>query len=310
MKTLRFSGKEEEMNLILTSVEQGLIFGVLAMGVFITYKILDISDLSVEGTFPFGAFIFAKFITMGFSPIVSTLLAFCFGTLAGLLTATLFIKLKIRPLLAGILTMTLLYSVNLRINGRSNVPLFNYDSVFDFGKILVVLIITVLIIKILLDVFLKTESGYLLIATGDNEAIVKSLGQNSNKYKIIGLMIANGLVALSGALMAQYQGFVDITMGSAMIVTALASIIIGDTIMKNSNILRNTTRAIMGAVIYRIIGGIAIHLGLNPTDLKAISAIIVIIFIAYNNATEGFFHKKKGEENVNVRNKEVVKNIQ
>ena len=282
------------MNLLLTSVEQGLIYGVLAMGVFISYKILDMADLSVEGTFPFGAFLFARFATMGLNPIVSTLLAFCFGTLAGLLTATLFIRLRIKPILAGILTMTLLYSVNLRINGRSNVPLFSHDSVFDLGIVLLVLVGVVLIIKLLMDNFLKTESGYLLIATGDNEAIVTSLGQNPNKYKIIGLMIANGLVALSGALMAQYQGFADITMGSAMIVTALASIIIGDTILKSSNIIKSTTRAIIGALIYRIIGGIAIRLGLNPTDLKAISAIIVIIFIAYNNASSGFFNKKKG----------------
>ena len=293
------------MNLLLTSVEQGLIYGVLAMGVFITYKILDMADLSVEGTFPFGAFIFARFVTMGLNPIVSTLLSFCFGSLAGLLTATLFIKLRIKPILAGILTMTLLYSVNLRINGRSNVPLFSFDSVFDLGMVLLVLIAVILIIKVLIDNFLKTESGYLLIATGDNEAIVRSLGQNPNKFKVIGLMIANGLVALSGALMAQYQGFADITMGSAMIVTALASIIIGDTIMKSSNILKNTTRAIIGALIYRIIGGIAIRLGLNPTDLKAISAIIVIIFIAYNNATTGLFNKKKGE-NGNVRNKQTL----
>lgn len=297
------------MNLIITSVEQGLIFGILAMGVFITYKILDMADLSVEGTFPFGAFIFARFVTMGLNPIVSTLLAFCFGTLAGLLTSTLFIKLRIKPILAGILTMTLLYSVNLRTNGRSNVPLFSYESVFDLGTILVVLVAIILIIKILMDNFLKTESGYLLIATGDNEAIVKSLGQNSNKYKIIGLMFANGLVALSGALMAQYQGFVDITMGNSMIVTALASIIIGDTIMKNSNKLKDTTRAIIGAVIYRIIGGIAIHLGLNPTDLKAISAIIVIIFIAYNNVSVSLFSNKKGEIK-NARSKKTVENFQ
>lgn len=297
------------MNLMITSVEQGLIFGVLAMGVFITYKILDIADLSVEGTFPFGAFIFARFVTMGVNPIFATIIAFFFGTLAGLLTSTLFIKLKIKPILAGILTMTLLYSVNLRTNGKSNVPLFNFDSVFDLGRVLIVLIVVVLIIKLIMDNFLKTESGYLLIATGDNESIVTSLGQNPNKYKIIGLMIANGLVALSGALMAQYQGFVDITMGSAMIVTALASIIIGDTIMKSSNILKDTTRAIIGALVYRTIGGIAIYLGLNPTDLKAISAIIVIIFIAYNNVSSGYISKRKGA-NGNVRNKAIVKNIQ
>ena len=287
-------------SLIITSIEQGLIFAILALGVFITYKILDIADLSVEGTFPFGAFIFAKFVSLGVNPIVACLLAFSLGSIAGLLTSTLFIKLKIKPILAGILTMTIFYSINLRTNGKSNVPLFDFPSIFDNGSKLMVLIIIVFTIKILLDLFLKTETGYLLIATGDNEALVKSLGQNSNKYKVIGLMLANGLVALSGALMAQYQGFADMTMGNGIIVIALASIIIGDTISKSSNIIKNTTRAIIGAIIYKIIGGIAIDLGLNPHDLKAVNATIVIIFIAYNNMSPKLFgekNKKGGEIN-------------
>ncbi len=284
-------------SLIITSIEQGLIFGVLAMGVILTYKILDIADLSVEGTFPLGAFIFAKFISSGMGSIPSTVLAFVFGSLAGLLTATLFTKLRIKPLLSGILTMTILYSVNLKINGKSNIPLFSQDSIFDLGSTMVILVIIVLGIKILMDLFLKTETGYLLIATGDNEALVKSLGQNSNKYKVLGLMLGNGLVALSGALMAQIQGFADITMGNSIIVVALASIIVGDAIRKNSDTIRLTSRAIIGAIIYKIIGGIAIDLGLEPSDLKAISAIIVIIFLSYNN----FFGdvvglKKKGEK--------------
>lgn len=288
-------------SLIITSLEQGLIFAVLAMGVFLTYKILDIADLSVEGTFPFGAFIFARFISMGINPIISTLMAFCFGTLAGLLTATLFTKLRIKPLLSGILTMTILYSVNLKINGKSNIPLFKYESIFDLGSALVVLTIVVLLIKIMLDQFLKTETGYLLIATGDNESLVKSLGENSNKYKVIGLMLANGLVALSGALMAQIQGFADITMGNSIIVIALASIIIGDTIKKNSNKIKNTTRVILGAIIYKLIGGIAIDLGLNPNDLRAINAIIVIVFLSYNNFAVdilGSIKNKGGRESV------------
>lgn len=276
-------------SLIITSIEQGLIFAVLSMGVFITYKILDIADLSVEGTFPFGAFIFAKLVSTGLNPILSTFMAFCFGTLAGLLTATLFTKLEIKPILSGILTMTILYSVNLRTNGKANVPLFNHKTIFDFGSSMLILAIIVLFIKIVLDLFLKTETGYLLIATGDNEALVKSLGTNSNKYKVIGLMIANGLVALSGALMAQYQGFADMTMGNSIIVIALASIIIGDTIKKGSGLLKNTTRAIIGAIAYKIIGGIAIDLGLNPQDLRAVNALIVIIFISYNNFAIRFF---------------------
>lgn len=279
--------------LLITSMEQGLIYAVLAMGVFLTYKVLDIADLSVEGTFPMGAFVFAKFISMGWDPIPSSLMAFFFGMLAGVLTATLYIKLKIQPLLSGILTLTILYSVNLRINGKANVPLFSYESVFDLGSTIVVLVIVVLAIKILLDQFLKTETGYLLIATGDNESLVRSLGANSNHYKTLGLMLSNGLVGLSGALMAQAQGFADITMGASIIVVALASIIIGDTLAKSSNKIKNTTRAILGAIIYKIIGGIAIDLGLAPTDLKAISAGIVIAFIAYNNFSHGILGRKR-----------------
>ena len=268
--------------LILTSIEQGLIFSVLAIGVIITIKILDFADMSVEGTFPMGAFIFAKFITTGFSPIISTLLTFILGTLAGLLTYTLNIKLRIRALLSGILTATILYSLNLRLNGRSNIGLTSYDSIFDGFRPVIVLILIVLAVKILMDIFLRTEVGYLLIATGDNETLVKSLGENSNKYKLIGLMLSNGLVSLSGALMAQYQGFSEISMGTGIIVVAIASIIVGDTVLRNSKILKMTTRAIMGALIYKFIGALAIDLGLAPTDLKAINAAIVIIFLSYN----------------------------
>lgn len=270
-------------SLMITSIEQGLIFSILAMGVYISYKILDFADLSVEGTFPFGAFVFAKFITLGANPVISTASAFISGTAAGLLTAVLFTKLRIKPLLSGILTMTILYSINLKINGKSNIPLFKYSSIYDISSTMLVLLIIVVFIKLALDIFLKTETGYLLVVTGDNESLVKSLGQDNNKYKLLGLMISNGLVALSGALMAQYQGFADITMGSSIIVIALASIIIGDTIKKNSRIINGTSRAILGALFYKIIGGIAIDLGLNPNDLKAINAMIVIVFISYNN---------------------------
>lgn len=295
-------------SLIITSIEQGLIFAVLAIGVLLTYKILDIADLSVEGTFPLGAFVFAKFISMGINPIISTLLAFIAGSLGGLLTAILFTKLRIKPLLSGILTMTILHSVNLRINGKSNIPLFSYDSIFDLANSLLILIIIVLFLKIIMDSFLKTETGYLLIATGDNEALVKSLGQSSNKYKIIGLMLSNGLIALSGALMAQIQGFADITMGSSIIVVALASIIIGDTIIKSSDKLKHTTRAITGAVIYKIIWGIAIEYGLQPGDLKAVSAIIVIGFLSYNNFFGDVINlTKRKDGKKDARNKKSIK---
>ena len=270
-------------SLITISIEQGLIFAVLAMGVFITYKILDFPDLSVEGTFPLGAFVFAKFVTLGVEPITSTILAFFAGAIAGAVTYYLHIKMKIAAILAGILTMTILYSINLRINGKANIPLYNDPSVFDYGNVIIVLLVIVFIIKILMDKFLKTEIGYLLIATGDNETVVKSLGIDSNKFKLLGLTLSNGLVAISGALMGQSQGFSDINMGTSIIVSGLASIIIGDTILKSVTKIKGTTRAILGAISYKLIGGFAIDLGFAPTDLKAISAVIVIIFIGYNN---------------------------
>ena len=269
--------------LLQVTIEQGLIFSVLSIGVYMTYKILDFPDLSVEGTFPLGAFVFAKFILLGASPGTATLMALLAGAAGGLVTYTLNIRFRIKAILAGILTMTLLYSVNLRINGKSNIGLSSFETIFDsFGK-MTVLIVVVFAVKLLMDRFLKSETGYLLIATGDNETLVKSLGQNSDRYKMMGLMISNALVALSGALMAQSQGFVDITMGNSIIVVALASIIIGDTVMQRSSILKGTTRAIIGAVAYKMIGGLAIEMGLAPTDLKAISAFIVIAFLAYNN---------------------------
>ena len=271
--------------LLLTSVQQGLIYAILAIGVFLTYKILDIADLSVEGSFPLGAFVFAKFALMNLSPAVGIAAAFTSGCLAGLLTALLFIKLKIKPLLSGILTLTILYSVNLRVNGKANIPLFKTPVIFGNDKLMnvLLLVLIVLSLKILIDLFLKTEIGYLLIATGDNEVLVTSLGENSNKYKMIGLALSNGLVAVAGSITAQMNGFADITMGSSIIVFALASIIIGDTILKSVTKIKGTTRAIMGAIVYQLIGGFAIDRGLPATDLKAATALIVILFIAVNN---------------------------
>lgn len=275
------------LGLFTTSLEQGLIFSILAIGVFITYKVLDIADLTVEGSFPLGAFIFAKMITSGLDPVTSTVAAFISGLFAGYLTSFWYLKMKINALLSGILTMTILYSINFRTNGKANVSLFGFPSLFDYVPnntwfMILFLLVIVSVIKLILDRYLVTESGYLLKAVGDNETLVRSLGVDSNRYKILGLSLSNGLVALSGALMAQNQGFSDLTMGNAIIVTALASIIIGDTLLPKSNILKNTTRAISGAISYKLIIGIALFVGLTPSDLKAISAIIVILFIAIN----------------------------
>ncbi|WP_036729281.1 ABC transporter permease [Peptoniphilus mikwangii] len=287
-------------SVLLASIEVGLIFAILSMGVVFTFKILDIADLSVEGTFPLGAFIFAKMITSGLGVYISMIFSFIFGLVAGLVTFLLYKKLKIASILAGILTMTILYSVNLRIMGKSNVALFDFDNLFvKFEKIPkgLILFAIVLIIKIIIDSFLKTERGYMLVITGDNESLVKSLGKNPDLYTMIGLMISNGLVSLSGALMSQYQGFADSQMGATIIVTALASIIIGDTFLKNSRKIKITTRAISGAIIYRIISGLAIHAGLDSSDLKMVTAFIVILFITYNNVSAGRIKRIKKSVN-------------
>ena len=275
-------------SVLMSSLEIGLIFSFLAIGVVLTYKVLNLADLSVEGTFPLGAFIFAACVLSGMNAIAAMILSFIGGLAAGFITYLLYKKLKVDALLAGILTMTMLYSINLRITGKSNVPLFEYDSIFtkfSFMPKIVILIILVVILKLIMDAYFKTEQGYLLVVTGDNQSLVRSLGKNPNKYIMLGFMLSNGFVALSGSLMAQHQGFADAQMGTTMIVTALASIIIGDTFMKNSRKLKITTRAIIGAIAYRIISGLAIHLGLDPNDLKLITALIVIVFIFYNNFT-------------------------
>lgn len=273
-------------SVLMESLVTGLIFSILAIGVVITFKILNLADLSVEGTFPLGAFVFAKVLTLGYSPFLAMALAFVMGGVFGYLTYFLYKRLKIDAILAGILTMTILYTVNLRITGTSNVTFYDLDVIFSiFSSIpkIVILLIIVGLIKIIMDWFLKTEKGYLLLATGDNERLVKSLGENPNKFYAYGLILSNALVALAGSLMAQSTGYCDITMGQKIIVSALASIVIGDAFLKNAKFLNRTTRAIIGAVVYRVIFGIAISAGLQPSDLKAVTAIIVIIFIVYNN---------------------------
>lgn len=268
---------------MLSSIEVGLIFSILAMGYMLTYKYLKYYDLSLEGTYPLGAFLAAVLIQQGLNPYLGILGAGICGGLAGLLTYFFYKKIKVDPLLSGILTLTMLYSINLKIGGASNIPLAGKaDIFFNLPKWAFLLVIAILV-KIAIDYYLKSEVGYLLKITGNNRKLVKQLGKNPDTYIMVGLVLSNALIALSGGLMANYQGFSDIQMGTAMIVTGLASIIIGDTVMKSSDKLKDTSRAILGALVYRLISGLAIYLGLNPNDLKLVTALIVIGFIAYNN---------------------------
>lgn len=279
------------MNIIWSSIEQGLIYAVLAMGVQLTFKILKIADMSVEGSFPLGALVTAGLLLAGVNPILATLAAFCAGFFPGFIAATIAKKVKINALLAGILTMTMFYSINLKINGRPNVPIPDASNIFSLiltgnkymDKVLILLFIVVGI-KLLLDWFFKTKIGYMLISTGDNQDLVLSLGESPDKYRLIGLVISNGLVALSGSLFAQGTKFADTQMGIGTLVIALASLIIGETMFRKTR-FKLTTKAIIGAIIYKLIGALALELGLEANDLKLINALIVIVFIAYNNTS-------------------------
>ena len=272
------------MTFFMGTLEQGLIFAIGALGVYITYTILDFPDLSVDGTFSLGAAITAALIVKGTNPFISLGLAFTGGAIAGLVTGILHVKFKITNLLSGILVMIGLYSINLRVMGKANLPMFNKESIFSSNlSKAVILGLIVLSIKLLMDLLFKTKFGFILRATGDNETLITSLGVNKGTMKIAGLMISNGLVALSGAIMAQHQGFSDISMGNGFIVIALASIILGQSVFKKSRLLEDTTIVIIGAFFYKLSVGFAINLGFPPTDLKLITSLIVVVAIIMNN---------------------------
>jgi putative ABC transport system permease protein len=268
------------------TIEQGLAFGLLAMGVYLTFRILDFPDLTVEGSFPLGAAVSAIFIINGTNPFLATFFAFLAGILAGMITGLINTKLKIAGLLAGILTMTSLYSINLRIMGRSNIPLLRERTIItvlkDWGLpteyvSIIAFIIIVFLVKGIIDFFLYTEIGMAIRATGDSPVMIETLGVNTDNIKIMGLGLANGLVALSGALISQYQGFTDVGMGIGMIVIGLASVIIGEVVIRTSKIPYATLGVILGSIIYRLAIATALQLGFAPTDLKVVTAILVIL---------------------------------
>ena len=282
------------MNLIIEAIEEGLLFSIVSMGVYITYKILDFPDLSVDGTYPLGAAITAVLLINGVNPWLAIIISAVGGAIAGGTTAFLHVKLKISNLMSGILVMIALYSVNLRVMGKSNTPLFSTKTIFKNTnlKSIFIIIIMVVICKIIIDTFLKTKRGFLLIAVGDNEQVVSSLGINKNGVKVLGLMISNGLVGMAGAIQAQKYGYADVTMGQGIVVMGLATVVIGITIFGKLSLLKCTTLSILGAIIYRVAIAIALRVNFNPNDLKLITAIIVIIALASNNGIFKFKNKK------------------
>ncbi len=266
--------------MLLGTIEQSFIFAIMVLGVYISYKILDFPDMTVDGSFPLGAAVSASLIVKGVNPLLSLVVAMLAGAIAGLITGMIHVKLKVTNLLAGIIVMTGLYSVNLRIMGKSNIPLFMSKHLFNGAtKAIVVVVIFLIIVKLVIDFLLKTKFGFVLKALGDNESLVTALGLDGNKIKLYGLMIANSLVALAGGILAQYQGFADVGMGTGTIITGLASIIIGEAVIGKKKIIKVTTMVIIGTVIYRAIIALSLKLGMNASDLKLITSILVVIII-------------------------------
>ncbi|UFJ43307.1 ABC transporter permease [Brevibacillus humidisoli] len=266
----------------------------MALGVYLTFRILNFPDLTVDGSFTTGGALAATMIAAGYHPLLSTVAAMLLGGMAGLITGILHTKGKINALLAGILSMIALYSINLRIMGKANVPLLGEETLFsqitDLFKgsfaekagIIITMAVFVLIIKWIVDWFMHTEIGLAIRATGDNERMIRSFSTNTDNTKIIGLSLSNGLVALSGALMAQYQGFSDVNMGIGMIIIGLASVIIGEALFGHSSIFRATLAVIGGAIVYRIIIAIALRIEwLEASDMKLITALIVVIALIW-----------------------------
>jgi putative tryptophan/tyrosine transport system permease protein len=268
------------------SLEQGLAYGLVALGIVISFRILAFPDLTVDGSFPLGAAVVARFIMEGVPPGYGILLAVIAGFLAGCCTGVLYTRLKINSLLCGILMMTVLYSLNLRIMGRSNIQLLTVDTFLTplenldinrFVPIIAFFFVVAFGIKLLTDWFFRTQIGFAMRATGDNEQMIRSLGVNTSNITVLGLGLSNAFVALSGALVAQDQGFADVGMGIGMIVAGLASIIIGEALAGKHTVQRMTLAALTGSIIYKWIISVGLRLGLAPTDLKLATGIMVIL---------------------------------
>ena len=276
-------------NLIISTVAQGLLWSVLAVGVYLTFRTLNIADLSVEGSFPLGAAVAAVLLDDKHSPATAIIAAGAAGMLAGAVTGLLHTKLKIPALLAGILTMIALYSVNLRVMGKANLSLLNTDTVYtslaflnlsmNMTTFVVGLIIAVLS-PTLMYMFFGTEIGMALRATGSNPQMIRAMGVNTDNMVLLGLVISNGLVAVSGAFIAQSNGFADVGMGIGTIVIGLASVIIGEVLFGSKSVKNSLIAVVLGSIVYRIVIAVVLYLGMPPNDLKLFTAVLVAIALS------------------------------
>lgn len=286
------------VNILIGVLIEGFIYGIVSLGTYISFKILSMADMTVDGSFPLGMAISAILIEKGVSPILSIIIAVILGAFSGFITGIIHVKFKVRDILAGIIVMTGLYSINLRIAGRANLPIYKYDNIFknpfiirlsyDIGidriwsKLIILFIIT-LVCKLILDSYLKTKNGYLLKSVGDNETLVTTLSRDKDKLKILGLAIANAFAALAGAINTQDKGFFEISLGTGTLVIAISNVIIGLKISEKFKNLSETTCILIGSIIYRLCISIAISCGMEAVDLKLITAVLLLIILALNN---------------------------
>ena len=292
------------LDLIISTLTQGFIYAMLSYGIYITYKILDFPDLTVDGSFPLGAAVTALLLVKGVNPYLTLLAALAVGAAAGFVTGFIHVRLKVRDLLAGIITMTALFSVNLQIAGSNLSVARSVDTIFTaaptmalFGSLslimrkFIVSIIIMLICKIMLDLYFKTKNGFLLRAVGDNSALVTTLAKDMGRVKIIGLVISNALVALSGAVVCHEQRSFSAMMGTGQMVFGLAAVIIGTTLFRKMSFVKGTTAVTAGSVIYKACIQVAISLGLPANLLKLITAVLFLAILVIGNFEKGSVKK-------------------
>lgn len=282
-------------DILIGVLEQGFIYGIMALGVYISYKILNFPDLTVDGSFPLGAAVTAVLLTAGGNPWLALVVSFIAGIGAGLITGIIHVKFKVTDLLSGILVMTALYSINYRIaDKKANIPIFDSNTIFNSGiakhfpeaissfLVLVIVFLVALTMKLLLDWYLSTKSGFLLRATGDNKQFVTSIAKDYGTIKIIGLAISNAFVALAGSVVCQQQKLFDISMGTGTIVMGLAAVIIGLNVFKPLKFLKATTMVLGGSIIYKACVAMAFEVGFDNADIRLITAVLFLIALISN----------------------------
>ena len=296
-------GSPQVLSLVTNMLEQGFLFGFLGLGVLITFRFFRFPDLTAEGSYPLGGSVVAALLVAGANPVLATGVAVLAGAAAGAVTALIHTKLRINNIIAGIIVMTAIYTVNLRVMGRANTSLLETRSVFDVvadglhavglsvrvsaPTVIASLFGLLVVVSLLLVVFFRTDLGLAVRATGENEVMIRALGVDTDRTKLLGLAISNGVIALSGALVAQDHGFADIGMGIGVLVTGAAAVLIGEALFGDRSVTRWVIAALVGVVIYRLLVAVALRIGLAPTDLRLITAALLLLALSVPQLRRG-----------------------